>query len=70
MKIDFVALKVTVQSVIDCLANKDSDGAVLQLKNAKVLLSEMTDFAITDTDLIQLSKYQILLHQLEQKIRL
>lgn len=70
MKIDFVALKGTVQSVIDCLANKDSDGAVLQLKNAKVLLSEMTDFAITDTDLIQLSKYQILLHQLEQKIRL
>jgi hypothetical protein len=68
MKTDFKTLKIAVQAVIDCLAKKDREGAVLQLKKAKELLEEMTDFAITDTDLIELSRYQILLTQLEQKV--
>lgn len=68
MKIDFETLKNTVQSIIDCLAKKDREGAVLQLKKAKEMLNEMTDFAITDTDLIELSRYQILLSHLEQKV--
>lgn len=70
MRTDFKILKNTVQSVIDCLANKDREGAVLQLKRANELLEELTDFAITDTDLIELSRYQVLLNQLEQKTRL
>lgn len=68
MKIDFETLKNTVHSIIDFLAKKDREGAVLQLKNAKEMLNEMTDFAITDTDLIELSRYQILLSHLEQKV--
>lgn len=68
MKTDFKTLKIAVQAVIDCLAKKDREGAVLQLKKVKELLEEMTDFAITDTDLIELSRYQILLTQLEQKV--
>lgn len=68
MKTDFKTLKIAVQAVIDCLVKKDIEGAVLQLKKAKELLEEMTDFAITDTDLIELGRYQILLTQLEQKV--
>lgn len=68
MKIDLDKLKMTVQSVIDCLVNKDNERALLELNIAKELLNEMTDYAITDTHLMELSRYQILLQQLEQKL--
>ncbi|WP_136666703.1 hypothetical protein [Flavobacterium sp. H122] len=70
MEIDFKVLKVTVQAVIDCLAKKDSEGAGLKLEEAKELLEELTDFAVDDNDLIELSRYKVLLNQLEQKTKL
>lgn len=70
MEIDFKVLKDIVQAVIDCLSKKDREGAELKLEEAKELVEELTDFAINDNDLIELSRYKVLLNQLEQKTKL
>ena len=67
MEINFTELKITVQKAIDCLVQKDKEGTKTKLKEASEILNELMDFADNDHDLIELSKYQVLLTQLEQK---
>jgi hypothetical protein len=67
MQINFTELKITVQKAIDCLVQKDKEGTTAKLKEAGEILNELMDFADNDEDLIELSKYQVLLTQLEQK---
>ena len=67
MQINFSELKTAVQKAIDCLVKKDKDGTAAQLKEAGEILNELMDFADNDDDLIELSRYQVLLTQLEQK---
>ena len=68
MEINFTELQITVQQVIDLLAAKDIKGANNKLTDASELLDELLDHAEEDDDLIEISRYQVLLNQLFQKI--
>ncbi|MFC7772455.1 hypothetical protein [Flavobacterium sp. GCM10027622] len=67
MPINFTELKIRVQKVIDSIVAKEQKTTDLRLTEARELLEELTDFADNDEDLIELSRYRILLDQLEQK---
>ncbi|HKX85764.1 MAG TPA: hypothetical protein VJL37_03765 [Flavobacterium sp.] len=67
MQINFTELKIRVQKVIDSLVTKEKKETALRLDEARELLEELTDYADNDEDLIELSRYRILLDQLEQK---
>jgi len=67
MEINFTELKISIQSVIDSLAFNDKEKASLKLKQALLQLEDLTDCATDDNDLIELSRYQVLLNQLQQK---
>ena len=67
MQINFTELKIRVQKVIDSLVAKDREVTTLRLNEARDLLEELTDYANNDGDLIELSRYRILLDQLELK---
>ena len=69
MEINFTELQITVQNVIDLLAAKDTKGANNALTDASELLDELLDHAEEDDDLIEISRYQVLLNQLHQKIK-
>lgn len=68
MKINFTELQITVQQVIDLIAAKDLKAANNKLADASELLDELLDHAEEDEQLIEVSKYQVLLNQLHQKI--
>ena len=67
MQINFTELKIRVQKVIDSLVTKEKKETALRLDEARELLEELTDYADNDEDLIELSRYRILLDRLEQK---
>ncbi|KVV14658.1 hypothetical protein [Flavobacterium sp. TAB 87] len=64
----FSALKETVQEIIDLIATKDLKTANNKLVEVSEDLDELLDFAEEDEDLREISKYQVLLNQLHQKI--
>ncbi|WP_432221583.1 hypothetical protein ACRASX_13375 [Flavobacterium sp. TMP13] len=64
----FSALKETVQEIIDLIATKDLKTANNKLVEVSEELDELLDFAEEDEDLREISKYQVLLNQLHQKI--
>ena len=64
----FSALKETVQEIIDLIATKDLKTANNKLVEVSDELDELLDFAEEDEDLREISKYQVLLNQLHQKI--
>jgi len=64
----FNNLKNQVQEVIDLMAIKDFIEANFKLRDAGEYLDELLDFSEEDEDLIEISKYKVLLNQLEQKI--
>lgn len=68
MEINFTELQITVQQVIDLLAAKNTKEANNKLVDASELLDELLDHAEEDEDLIEISRYQVLLNQLHQKI--
>nr|WP_294938174.1 hypothetical protein [uncultured Flavobacterium sp.] len=68
MDINFTALQITVQQAIDALAAKDVKEANNKLTDASELLDELLDHAEEDEHLIEISRYQVLLNQLFQKI--
>jgi hypothetical protein len=59
-----------VQEIIDLMATKDIIKANFKLRDAGEYLDELLDFSEKDEDLIEISKYKILLKQLQQKIDL
>lgn len=61
-------LKNRVQEIIDLIANKQNAAANNKLLEASDLLDELLDFSDDDEDLLELSRYQVLLNQLFQKI--
>ncbi len=65
----FSSLKKDVQEIIDLMGNKDFQDATLKLNEASEFLDELIDFSEADEDLIEISKYQVLLNQLHQKIK-
>jgi hypothetical protein len=64
----FNVLKNHVQEVIDLITNKQNQEANNKLLLASELLDELLDFLEEDEDLIEISRYQVLLNQLHQKI--
>jgi hypothetical protein len=64
----FSEVKKGVQEIIDLIAEKNGREANNKLVEVSEELDELLDFAEEDEDLIEGSKYQILLNQLHQKI--
>ena len=64
----FTVLKNSVQEIIDLIAKKQNKEANNKLLEVSELLDELLDFSDADEDLIEISKYQVLLNQLHQKI--
>jgi hypothetical protein len=66
----FSNLKNQVQEIIDLMAKKDIIEANFKFRDAGEYLDELLDFSEKDEHLIEISKYKILLKQLQQKIDL
>ena len=64
----FADLKKGIQEIIDLIASRNSKEANNKLVDISEDLDELLDFAEEDEDLIEISKYQVLLNQLQQKI--
>jgi hypothetical protein len=64
----FDQLKQLTQQVIDLIATKQYQQAIEKQGHASELLDELIDHADDDTDLVELSRYQVLLNHLQQKI--
>jgi hypothetical protein len=64
----FADLKSKTQEIIDLIATKNLEEANFKLLDVNELLDELIDFSDQDEDLIEISKYQVLLNQLHQKI--
>ena len=64
----FSDLKNNVQEIIDLIANKQNKEANNKLLEVSDALDELLDFSEEDEDLMEISRYQVLLNQLHQKI--
>ena len=64
----FEDLKQQVQQIIDAIAAKEYHQANSMLADAGDQLDELLDYSDDDEDLIEISKFQVLLNQLQQKI--
>lgn len=64
----FDSLKKDVQTIIDLIAAKDYQNANSKLAGASEMLDEILDFTDEDEDLIEVSRYQVLLNQLQMRI--
>jgi hypothetical protein len=62
------SIKANVQEIIDLIAAKDGKEASAKLVDVSEQLDEFIDHSDEDADLIEISKYQVLLNQLQQKI--
>lgn len=64
----FEDLKNGVQEIIDLIAAKDNKAANNKLLEISEKLDVLLDHSEEDEDLIEISKYQVLLNQLFKKI--
>lgn len=64
----FDQVKSGVQVIIDFIAEKNAKEANNKLVEVSEELDELLDFAEEDEDLIEISRYQVLLNQLHQRI--
>jgi hypothetical protein len=65
---DFNLLQQEVQKIIDLIAAKNAKDANNKLVEISQQLDDFLDFSDDDADLIEISRYQVLLNQLHQKI--
>lgn len=65
---DFKLLQQEVQKIIDLIAAKNGKEANNKLVEISQQLDDFLDFSDDDADLIEISRYQVLLNQLHQKI--
>ena len=64
----YASLKADVQEIIDLIAAKNAKDANNKLVDVSELLDVLLDTSDEDEDLVEISKYQVLLNQLHQKI--
>jgi len=64
----FEDLKNGVQEIIDLIAAKDTKAANNKLLEVSEKLDDLLDHSDQDEDLIEISKYQVLLNQLFKKL--
>ncbi len=67
-KSQFEELRSGVQEIIDFIAAKDNKSANNKLLEISEKLDDFLDHTDEDEDLIEISKYQVLINQLFQKI--
>lgn len=67
-KSQFEELRSGVQEIIDFIAAKDNKSANNKLLEVSEKLDNFLDHTDEDEDLIEISKYQVLINQLFQKI--
>ena len=67
-KSKFDEVKTGVQEIIDFIAEKNAKEAGNKLVEVSEELDELLDFAVEDEDLMEVSRYQVLLNQLHQRI--
>lgn len=65
---DFNLLQQEVQKIIDLIVAKNGKEANNKLVEISQQLDDFLDFSDDDADLIEISRYQVLLNQLHQKI--
>lgn len=69
MKINkFESLKSNVQEIIDAIATKNYNFAKSKLLEVGDALDELLDLSDDEEDLMEISRYQVLLNQLHRKI--
>jgi hypothetical protein len=64
----FEPLKNEVQEIIDLISRKDYAEAKNKLFTTSEMLDELLDFSEADEDLIEISRFQVLLNQLQIKV--
>lgn len=64
----FTALKDEVQEIIDLIAKNQKKDANNKLVEVSELLDELHDFSEGDEDLMEISRFQVLLNHLHRKI--
>lgn len=67
-KSQFEELRNGVQEIIEFIAAKDNRSANNKLLEVSEKLDDFLDHAEEDEDLVEISKYQVLINQLFQKI--
>ena len=65
---NYALLKANVQEIIDLIVAKKETEANAKLAEVSEQLDDILDHSDDDDDLVELSKYQVLLNQLHQKI--
>lgn len=69
MQVNYTIIRATIQQAIDYLVvEKDTDAATLKLVDADEIITDLIDHAESDEDVIEISRYQVLLNQLHKKI--
>ena len=64
----YVKIKAEVQEIIDLMALKKRQEANDKLRNVSETLEELLDHSEEDEELLEISRYQVLLNQLHTKI--
>ncbi len=64
----FSEVKNGVQQIIDFITEKNAREANNKLVEVSEQLDELLDYAEEDEDLMEISRYQVLLNQLHQRI--
>ena len=67
-KSKFDEVKTGVQEIIDLIAEKNAKDAGNKLVEVSEELDELLDFAEEDEESMEVSRYQVLLNQLHQRI--
>ncbi|ESU28477.1 hypothetical protein FLJC2902T_18430 [Flavobacterium limnosediminis JC2902] len=68
MQINYTPIRSTIQQAIDLIVAKKNKKAQVKLTAADEIITELIDHAKSDEDIIEISRYQVLLNQLHQKI--
>ncbi|MFB0909836.1 MAG: hypothetical protein QMA99_02575 [Flavobacterium sp.] len=64
----FIELNKNVQVIIDLITSKNAKEANNKLVEVSDDLDDLLDYSEEDEELIEISRYQVLLNQLQQKI--
>ena len=64
----FEILKAQVQEIIDTIAANNFKVAYNKLQEVSAEIDELLDISYDENDLMEISRYQVLLHQLQRKI--
>jgi CRISPR/Cas system CSM-associated protein Csm2 small subunit len=64
----FTDLKKGVQEIIDLIGDRNAKEANDKLVEVSEVLDELMDYSEDDEDLREISRYQVLLNQLQQSI--